>query len=131
MLKIPPEGHPVRALIDVDAVAALTVDDIALLPTVPEARALARQAWVNQPCVRGPQYGEIRYVLVRSEHGRVMLIGCNSRGGYKVRWTFRRADSVPDYLEVPEVYTRLATILIDEVIRQDPSFLEGRKRKGT
>lgn len=100
MLRVPPEGHPIRALVDVKVVEALTPDSVAELPTVPQAREIARKHFkCHKAHTMARQFGDVNVihnVLGRSEDGRVILIGFGPRGSFKLRWNFGRIETVTE-----------------------------------
>lgn len=91
MLRLPPEGHPVRTLLDTAEIVALTSQSALTLPTIPQARKIARERLKDAPTVKAPQYSnalKVCNLLVVAEDGRVALVGFGARGSYKVRWYF-------------------------------------------
>lgn len=120
MLRIPPEGHAVRSLIDVKVVEALTPESVAELPAVPEARVIAREYFrvVATPLAR--QFGgasTIHNVLTRSDDGRVILVGFGPRGSFRVRWNFGRVENVPSFLKMPPKITAAATAIVEAAVK--------------
>lgn len=117
MLRVPPEGHAVRNLVDVQQVLTLTPDSVETLPTVPEARATSRAFFRDRKTpALSRQYGdvsEIFNILVRANDGRVILVGFGPRGSFKLRWNFGRVEGVPSYLKVPAEITAAAHLIVE------------------
>lgn len=112
-LKLPPEGHPVRALIVREDVPT-TDTAYRLLPTIDEARRDARERFKadrRRPgfSCTGPSFLLI-HTLVRHEDGRVLLMSFGPKGGYKTRWNLGRWSSEP-----PKIHGLTASqVIIDD-----------------
>lgn len=85
MIRLPPEGHPVRDVVDIAYILALTPQSALTLPIIPKARAMARDAFKDLPL------GTRMYnLLAIGADDRVLLLGFGPHGGYRVRWNFGR-----------------------------------------
>jgi hypothetical protein len=88
VIRLPPNHSPIRALLDVPELVALTTSSACSLPTI-------REAFESPPVVRiyyAPPPGKqrLRCALVRGLKGDVMLIGFSekARASYALLWNF-------------------------------------------
>jgi len=98
MLKLPPEGHPIRAYVDITAVQAITPDNVHELPTIADAKAIARERFKHEPAKRNgaAQFGALRSlqnIIARSAKGYVVLVSIGPKGGYSLRWSFGHVET--------------------------------------
>jgi hypothetical protein len=108
MLRLPPNNHPVRDLLDTDDIVALTTSAVNNLPSIPEARVIAKERLAKrkptEPGMRAPQLGAavpVVNMLAIDRDGRVLLVGFNAKNGFKIRWSFGRLDVIPERVKNP------------------------------
>lgn len=90
-LKLPPDGHAIRALLTIvqrSTVESMTLAEFTNLPSLPDARVLARSLFVHLL-----KREELCHLLVATTDGCVKLFTFGPRGGYKMRWNFGRYQS--------------------------------------
>lgn len=90
MLKLPPTGHPVRALftsMSPEQLLAMTPDELRKISMLPDARKAARKWFKDHP-----QHDAVN-ALVLTADGCVKLYSFGPNGGSRMRWNFGRIDS--------------------------------------
>lgn len=95
-LKLPPEGHPVRALFNVSDVPT-TATAYRLLPSLTIARGIAKERFAEDR--KRPGYSvtgrtvHLVHLIVAHSDGRVLLMCFGPKGGFRTRWNFGRWSS--------------------------------------
>lgn len=87
MVCLPPEYHPAREAYDPDEIGRIANGQY-LPPSLPEAKALARDAFRHYAGARHlPRPKAFVYFVLRADDN-IELVSIGARGGHKVVWRF-------------------------------------------